>query len=144
MKRKHLLLGGCIIAVAVGAYVLLQQDLVDEAAAPADGEGVAMVDVQVPPLKGDVARGKLLFDRSCARCHGRNAAGNEGAGPPLIHVIYEPGHHSDEAIRRAVAVGVRRHHWRFGDMPPVPGLKRDDVRKIIAYIRELQRANGIR
>jgi len=38
--------------------------------------------------------------------------------------------------------GVR--HWRFGDMPPVEGLSRRDVAAIVAYVRELQRANGIR
>ena len=35
------------------------------------------------------------------------------------------------------------HHWRFGHMPPVAGLSRKDVAKIIAYVRELQSANGI-
>jgi len=40
-------------------------------------------------------------------------------------------------------MGVRGHHWPFGDMPPVEGVTRGDVTMIIAYIRELQRANGI-
>jgi hypothetical protein len=31
----------------------------------------------------------------------------------------------------------------FGDMPPVPGISRDEVGDIIAYIREQQRQNGI-
>jgi len=35
------------------------------------------------------------------------------------------------------------HHWQFGHMPPVPGLSQKDVAKIIAFVRELQRANGI-
>ena len=58
-------------------------------------------------------------------------------------MIYEPSHHGDEAFQRAAAVGVRGHHWPFGDMPPVEGVTRGDVTMIIAYIRELQRANGI-
>ena len=72
-----------------------------------------------------------------------NGVGQEGLAPPLVHNIYEPGHHGDEAFQRAVAVGVRRHHWPFGDMPPVEGLSRADVALIVAYIRELQSANGI-
>jgi hypothetical protein len=43
----------------------------------------------------------------------------------------------------AVQNGVRAHHWRFGDMPAQTGLTRADVAGIVAYVRELQRANGI-
>ena len=87
--------------------------------------------------------GKLGFEASCAACHGVNAAGYDGVAPPLVHIIYEPSHHGDEAFQRAAAMGVRGHHWPFGDMPPVEGVTRGDVTLIIAYIRELQRANGI-
>ncbi|WP_374701253.1 c-type cytochrome, partial [Agrobacterium tumefaciens] len=43
----------------------------------------------------------------------------------------------------AVVNGVRAHHWRFGDMPPQQGLSEADVSEITAYVRELQRENGI-
>ncbi|MGR3582900.1 MAG: c-type cytochrome, partial [Pseudooceanicola nanhaiensis] len=43
----------------------------------------------------------------------------------------------------AVQNGVRAHHWKFGDMPPQTGLTPSDVANIVAYVRELQRANGI-
>jgi len=39
--------------------------------------------------------------------------------------------------------GVRSHHWRFGDMPPVDGVTNADVMMIARYIRELQKENGI-
>ncbi|WP_241525830.1 c-type cytochrome [Pseudophaeobacter leonis] len=97
----------------------------------------------MPPLAGNAAIGQRVFETACSACHGSNAAGNEDAGPPLIHIIYEPAHHADEAFQRAVAMGVKSHHWRFGDMPPVAGLTRGDVAMVIAYIREIQRANGI-
>ncbi len=87
--------------------------------------------------------GQLAYEAKCAACHGLNAAGQDGVAPPLVHVIYEPSHHGDEAFQRAAAMGVRGHHWPFGDMPPVEGVTRGDVTMIIAYIRELQRANGI-
>lgn len=47
------------------------------------------------------------------------------------------------AFQMAVAQGVRAHHWPFGDMPPQAGLTREDVGNIVAYVRALQRANGI-
>jgi hypothetical protein len=72
-----------------------------------------------------------------------NAAGQDGVAPPLVHIIYEPSHHGDESFQRAVAMGVRGHHWPFGDMPPVGGITRADVKMITFYIRELQLANGI-
>ena len=106
-------------------------------------EGNAIVAIQMPQIDGNAAIGQRIFENTCTACHGTNAVGVEGAGPPLIHVIYEPSHHADESFQRAVAVGVRSHHWRFGDMPPVEGLTRGDVAMVISYIREIQRANGI-
>jgi hypothetical protein len=60
-----------------------------------------------------------------------------------VHRIYEPDHHADPAFQLAVARGVRAHHWRFGDMAPVPGVSESDVTAIIGYIRWLQRQAGI-
>ena len=87
-------------------------------------------------------RGKAEFGTYCARCHGSGGKGTN-QGPPLVHKIYEPNHHGDAAFQRAVAQGVRAHHWNFGDMQPVPGVSRSDVDKIVAFVRELQRENGI-
>ena len=87
--------------------------------------------------------GKLAFEAKCTSCHGTNAAGRDDVAPPLVHIIYEPNHHGDESIQRAVAMGVQAHHWSFGNMPAVEGLTRGDVKMIIKYIRELQRENGI-
>lgn len=90
----------------------------------------------------DPGRGEELFQANCAVCHGPTAEGT-ASGPPLVHEIYEPGHHSDEAFRRAVAEGSPAHHWDFGDMPPIPGLDHGQVDDIIAWVREQQRAAGI-
>ncbi|WP_417614869.1 c-type cytochrome [Oceanisphaera sp.] len=109
---------------------------------------LAMVGSQL--LQGDVSakleqaqQGKLAYEDNCASCHGADLKGTR-QGPPFIHKVYEPSHHGDEAFYRAVANGVRAHHWRFGDMPPVAGVTREEVGDIIAYIREQQRANGIK
>ncbi len=87
--------------------------------------------------------GQIAYEKGCASCHGKNGAGGTGKGPPLIHPIYEPGHHPDGAFLRAAATGVRSHHWNYGDMPPVEGIAEETVALIATYIRELQRANGI-
>ena len=89
------------------------------------------------------AGGAALFAKTCSACHGLAAAGSD-KGPPLVHKIYEPGHHGDDSIRRAVREGVRAHHWPFGDMAPVPGIADGQLERIIAHVRGLQRDAGIR
>ena len=86
--------------------------------------------------------GETLFNANCALCHGERAAGAE-SGPPLVHRVYEPGHHPNFAFHNAVQRGVPSHHWQFGDMPPVANLSEEDVNDIICYVRELQQAEGI-
>lgn len=109
-----------------------------------DGPGRTMVDVTVPDtLSANAVIGKTAFEAKCAVCHGANAAGQDGVAPPLVHKIYEPSHHGDATFLLAAKNGVRAHHWRFGNMPPVEGLTDGDVKMIIAYVRELQSANGI-
>jgi cytochrome c len=104
----------------------------------------ALANVLLPDTLSQNAQiGKLAFEIKCVSCHGTNAAGQAGVAPPLVHIIYEPNHHGDESFQRAAALGVRAHHWSFGNMPAVEGLTRTDVKMIVAYIRELQRANGI-
>lgn len=100
--------------------------------------------IRVPETFGAQAYfGQIAFEQSCAACHGKNAAGGTGKGPPLVHPIYEPGHHGDTAFLRAAMAGVRAHHWNFGNMPPVEGMTDETVTLIVNYIRELQSANGI-
>ena len=86
--------------------------------------------------------GKQVFNANCSACHGSDVMGS-AAGPPLIDRIYEPGHHADFSIRNAVRNGVPKHHWWFGNMPPVAGITDQQVEQLICYIRELQLANGI-
>ena len=87
--------------------------------------------------------GASAYDAVCSACHGRNAQGQDGVAPPLVHKIYEPSHHGDMAFVLAAQNGVRAHHWEFGNMPAVEGVTRSDILAIVAYIRALQRANGI-
>lgn len=103
-----------------------------------------MVEVALPATLDEQAQlGETAFNGVCATCHGANAAGQNGVAPPLIHKIYEPGHHGDMAFHMAVQNGARAHHWTFGNMPPLTGLTTSDVDNIIAYVRAVQRENGI-
>lgn len=87
--------------------------------------------------------GKKLYAASCVQCHSADLRGTK-EGPPLVHRVYEPGHHSDVAFQISVKYGSRQHHWNFGDMKSVPGLSPDDAAHITAYVRVEQRRAGIR
>jgi len=107
--------------------------------------GDPIVSVKVPAtLSPQAELGKTAFNAICAACHGENAAGVYGAGPPFINRIYVPNHHSDYAFWAATQNGVVSHHWPFGNMPPQKGLTKADVANIVAYVRALQAANGIK
>lgn len=93
-------------------------------------------------LPAEFQSGEGKFNSFCARCHGAEAVGTK-QGPPLAHKIYEPNHHGDAAFQRAAANGVRAHHWQFGDMPKIDGVKPEDVDQIVKYVRWLQRQAGI-
>lgn len=142
MKHRTLWLlgGGLAVAglVASGAFTGNNRSVT------APDQAQAMVAVILPASLSPAAQaGQSAFDTTCADCHGTNAAGIEGTAPPLVHKIYEPSHHADYAFEMAIGQGVRAHHWRFGDMPAQPGVTQTDAQNIIAYVRELQRANGI-
>ena len=130
-----------IAVIVLGAAVFIYRNL---AATPdAVPTGAALASVLVPDLSPAALEGETLFNRSCASCHGKNAAGQDGIAPPLVHKIYEPNHHGDASFHLAAMNGARAHHWPFGDMPPVEGITGAELDKIIVYVRELQRANGI-
>ena len=129
-----------IASVLVAAFFVLRSILQSDSA---DVSGAAIVDVIVPTLNTEAAKGENAFNTNCASCHGKNAVGQDGVAPPLIHKIYQPNHHGDTAFVLAAKQGVRQHHWPFGNMPPVPGISDDEIKNIIEYVRTLQRANGI-
>ena len=145
MKIVPLLTGAAVLAAGVAAWVATRPAPQAPAPAPAAAmPGEAMVQVTPPGgLAPEEQIGKRAFDAVCAQCHGPNAAGREGIGPPLVHDYYKRSHHADMAFIMAAQNGVRAHHWTFGDMPAQSGLSGADVKAIIAYVRAVQRANGI-
>ncbi len=102
----------------------------------------AASDVTIPAFSPLAAEGQTLFNANCATCHGQNALGTK-KGPPLLHPTYNPGHHADGAFYRAVKQGVPQHHWRYGNMKPLPDVSDYQISAIVRFVRELQEANGI-
>jgi len=62
---------------------------------------------------------------------------------PVLSSVAEAGETLFHENCSACHQGVRGHHWRFGNMPRIEGVGEADVEKIIVYVRETQRANGI-
>lgn len=149
IQARYIMIGLFSLGLAYVAWDQLKpaettnQSMEGTAMAP-DPAGASIVKVTVPTdLSANAQLGQKVFEAACAVCHGTNAAGQNGVAPPLVHKIYEPSHHGDGSFLIAAKNGVRSHHWKFGDMPPVKGVTDGDVKMVVAYIRELQRANGI-
>ena len=130
-----------VIAVLVGGIGLLLTQWLGVFRSDSVADKSASI-VEPARLTALAMTGRGYFDEKCSTCHGKLAAGTE-QGPPFINAIYNPGHHPDEAFMRAPRTGVRAHHWNFGDMPPVEDVTDAQLRAIVAYVRELQQANGI-
>lgn len=104
-----------------------------------------IIEVVMPAaFDGPAEAGRLAYaDADCAACHGPNMGGIGGEGPPLVHRIYDTEHHSDTELAASSVEGVRAHHWPFGAMPPAEGLTPEEAASIVAFLRAVQRANGI-
>lgn len=129
-----------IVIAIVGAAGFLVWALFDTGSS--GGGSASSISLNVPEFSAIEAGGKAAFDANCAKCHGPYGSGTD-KGPPFMHAVYNPGHHSDESFRRAVRQGVRQHHWRFGDMPAQPQVTDRELMAIVAFVRAMQKANGI-
>ena len=150
MMGKQIYIIAAVLVVGIGAFFWLQTPPANNSNSMTqpdlsdidDGDPIAKV--KIPSvLSANAEIGKQIFEAACAACHGVNASGQKGVAPPLVHKIYEPGHHGEGAFLSAAKNGVTAHHWNFGKMPPVSGITGGDVKMVVAYIRELQRENGI-
>ena len=135
---KALLVIAVLVALALAGCSGAESAGVRKPANNADAQPAIIV----PALSEQAVAGQRAFNTTCVLCTVSTRRGTN-QGPPLVHKIYEPGHHGDFSFRNAVSKGVAAHHWNFGNMPPVPGVSEDEVEQIICYVRELQRANGI-
>ena len=128
-----------VLVIVLGGAVVFAVKLPERPAERPKDERHRM---HMPALSEIGRKGMDAFDSNCAQCHGRNGSGSD-KGPPLIHRVYHPGHHSDAAFLLATKQGVRRHHWQFGDMPAQPHVTEEQLAVIVGIVREVQVANGI-
>jgi mono/diheme cytochrome c family protein len=129
---KDLLIGLGLLSSPVVVFMAFGTSGLD-----AFDEGVGAPASPVP-----VEQGMVAFAGECARCHGRLAGGTE-RGPNLIHRDYGPGVRSDAQFRLAVREGKPARRG-YGAMPPSPGVSKRRLDRMIRFLRELQRARGIR
>jgi mono/diheme cytochrome c family protein len=134
MRRIYLASAGLGMAAAVGAVTLF---ITPDVANGANGQ-----EVFIPALSDAGARGQVAYGRVCASCHGEKIDGTD-KGPPLMHPVYNPGHHGDASFIAAARRGAKQHHWPFGDMKPVEGVSDTELAEIIRFVREVQKANGL-
>ncbi len=135
MKNRTARLVGCVwIAVMIALVAGCGSD---------DDDAGSVAETNVEP-KGAVKvfDGEESFANRCAVCHGETANGTQ-TGPPLVHILYEIGHHPNFSFHSAVNNGVPAHHWNFGDMPAIPNVAPEEIDAIICHVRDLQRAEGI-
>lgn len=146
-KKNRLIIGAIVATVAFGIIYAKYKPINDttsvDMVSSLTSIGEAMVNVTIPALSKLEQSGEVNFLKFCSACHGIGGAGQKNVAPPLIHKIYEPSHHGDIAFQFAAERGVRAHHWRFGNMPPVKNIKLAEIKSITSYIRAVQRENGI-
>lgn len=93
------------------------------------------------PTQANFARGKLVYERSCAACHGRDGDNNSSAivakGLLAPTILVTP-------VVKAMPDGQIFHIATFGGPKQMKGLgdliSRDDRWKVVLYVRELQKA----
>lgn len=130
------------IVIALGAAAWFMFSSSDKKDASSQTGEQQASSITMPELSAMAKKGQIAFKANCAQCHGSDATGTN-QGPPLIHDIYNPGHHNDMSFYRAAKMGTRAHHWQYGDMPPQPQVSDEEIGSIIQFIREVQKANGI-
>ena len=121
MKRINIGILLCLFTIAVASFFVFLQNVKIIATELKVGEPIVNV-LALDQISELGLLGKNIFELKCQSCHGINAAGRHEMGPPLVHKIYEPSHHSDQSFYRAVALGFKSHHWRFGNMAAVEDL----------------------
>ena len=90
--------------------------------------------VKLPELKGDSARGKLVYSQSCAMCHGANGSGM----PPVMPPVWGPDSYNDGA---GMANPAKMAAWLSPNMPQTnPGsLTPQQAYDVSAYIDSMPR-----
>ncbi len=101
------------------------------------------------PVKGDATRGRALFEKHCAACHGANGEGGHGTGitfsrprdfpimPPALHNPGFLASAKDAVIKTTLVKGrAGTPMAAFGQR----GLSDRDLNDVVAFVRSFERA----
>ncbi len=138
-----------IIAVVVAAFLIAGisvRDRIAVAAAP-----VPEVDAKVAPLpavdSAALAKGKALYDQSCAICHGMNGEGTPAGRALTNSVLIQTSTTVDLVKFVRLGRGTSDPHNTTGLNMPASGGQPDysdtDIAAVIAYIRQLAGVNPL-
>jgi cbb3-type cytochrome c oxidase subunit III len=88
-------------------------------------------------VAGDAARGRKIFESTCAGCHG--AQGKGGEGPALNNKVLQAGA-TDTYLVETISRGRRGTGMAaFTEPSPVhPTLTKADIESVVTYLRSLQ------
>lgn len=97
---------------------------------------IALAPVAWLAAAADAEAGKLVYDKKCATCHGKEGEGNAKMAAALKVEIRHLGSKdvqgkTDEQLRKESVEGV-------GKMKPVKGLSDDDIANLTAFLRTLK------
>jgi ubiquinol-cytochrome c reductase cytochrome c subunit len=117
--------------VAGYAVVVLGLAFVGTLYAAITGAGQSNAATVPPSLQAQIARGQVIFDQTCATCHGLQAQGTPGTAPSLIGV-------GAAAVYFQVSTGRMplRENGAEADRKP-PQLTPAQTRAVAAYIQAL-------
>ena len=101
-------------------------------------------DNQDQPLTQEqlVAKGRSIYQSTCATCHGNGLKGSSMA-PSMVQAAFAPDQTPDSAFAAAIQNGVPQKRFTKGPMPAQPSVHPKDIPAVIAYVRSVQRENGI-
>jgi cytochrome c553 len=102
--------------------------------------GLAALVIAAPSVlvagKGEAEAGKVVYDKKCAACHGKEGEGKEAIAKSLKVELRHLGskevqEKSDEVLRKESVDGV-------GKMKAVKGMSEEDIVNLMAYLRTLK------
>jgi len=108
------------------------------------GGGTANATGQKPAAAaGDAAKGKTVFEGTCASCHGPDAKGLPGLGKDLTTSQWV-SQQTDAQLEKFIKTGrpaTDQLNTTGIDMPPKggnPALTDADIKNVIAFVRSIQ------
>jgi mono/diheme cytochrome c family protein len=92
--------------------------------------------ITIPAAKA--ADGKALFEKDCAKCHGKDGKGHTKIGHILKIKDFTDAKvqasFKDEDAAKAITKGIRSKEGKLR-MKAITGLKPDEVKELIKYVR---------